>query len=55
MPFAAESVMSTVVRESRKMWPFLTGLGIVGYGVVFATNADAKAAKADKHDKKGHH
>ena len=37
------------------MWPFLTGLGLVGYGVVVATNAGAKAAAADKHDKKGHH
>ena len=55
MPYAAEPVLATVTREARKMWPFLVGLGTVGYGVVFATNANANAAAAEKQSKKGHH
>jgi len=37
MPYQAESVVAFAAREAKKMWPFLAGFGVVGYGVTVAT------------------
>ena len=39
MPYAAESIVVTAAREAKKIWPFLTGMGIVGFAVVKVTAA----------------
>ena len=37
MPFQSESVLVFAAREAKKMWPFIAGFGVVGYGVTMAT------------------
>jgi len=39
MPYAAESIVVTAAREAKKIWPFLTGMGVVGFAVVKVTAA----------------
>jgi hypothetical protein len=39
MPYAAESIVVTAAREAKKIWPFLTGMAVVGFGVVKVTAA----------------
>ena len=37
MPYQSESVFIFAAREAKKMWPFIAGFGVVGYGVTMAT------------------
>jgi len=37
MPYQSESVLVFAAREAKKMWPFIAGFGVVGYGVTMAT------------------
>ena len=39
MPYAAESIVVTAAREAKKIWPFLTGMAVVGAAVVKVTAA----------------
>ena len=37
MPYRSESMIVFAAREAKKMWPFIAGFGVVGYGVTVAT------------------
>ena len=46
MPYAAESLAATAAREARKIWPFLGGLGLVGYAVSSVTAGITEEVRA---------
>jgi hypothetical protein len=37
MPFQNQSMITFAAGQARKMWPFVAGFGVVGYGCVVAT------------------
>ena len=50
MPYAAESIVVTAAREAKKIWPFMAGLSVVGFGVVKLTaSATPEVCAAHRH------
>lgn len=43
MPYAAESIATTAVREAKKIWPLLAGLSFMGVVSYKATSGAAAA------------
>ena len=37
MPFQNQSMITFAAGQAKKMWPFIAGFGVVGYGVTVAT------------------
>ena len=45
MPYRSESMIVFAAREAKKMWPFLAGFAVVGFGVTQATLGITEADK----------
>jgi hypothetical protein len=45
MPYQSESMIVFAAREAKKMWPFLAGFAVVGFGVTQATLGVTEADK----------
>ena len=45
MPYQSESMIVFAAREAKKMWPFLAGFAVVGFGVTQATLGITEADK----------
>ena len=37
MPYQNQSIITFAAGQAKKMWPFIAGFGVVGYGVTVAT------------------
>ena len=45
MPYQSEYMIVFAAREAKKMWPFLAGFAVVGFGVTQATLGVTEADK----------
>jgi len=46
MPYAAESILVTIAREAKKVWPMWCGMAVVGAAVVKVTAAATPEVRA---------